>query len=169
MNHSIVKLTDIPQIIVPEFVFNELTSSVRISIKILMALQTTEWGFLHLRRSLIIAGLISLCVSANVGPRFLPLPGVADCLAATRHESQKNKRLRLPSSNESDNFRVPMMVHTQKRAETDPQPQPLTTFEIISGVALPYRARAASEFSSKHLLIASAISQRLGRAPPLVV
>jgi hypothetical protein len=132
-----------------------------------MILQTSIATFSCLRASLVIAALISLCVSNNVGPRFLPLPQVSDQLAIIQNESQNNATSRLPSRDESDNFRVPMMAQTLKRAGTEQQPQPLATFAPKGCLELPDDARATGEFDCTIPLFASAtVSQPPGRAPP---
>src|SRR5687768_3750895 len=81
----------------------------------------------ELRAFFVFATLISLCVSNNVGPSFLPLPVVTDRLAENSHGDQRDTTSLLPSPAESDSFRVPMMGQTQKRAAKEPQPQPFAT------------------------------------------
>ena len=117
------------------------------------------------RALLVIAALISLGVSNNVGPQFLPLPTVLDRGSESHTESQHNTASR-PPSGKSDNFRVPMMAQTQKRTGTKPPPQSLAT-ALNGGCVQPDDDRSLCEFSYAILLFTSAsASQPPGRAPP---
>ncbi|MGI9065053.1 MAG: hypothetical protein ACR2HX_01420 [Pyrinomonadaceae bacterium] len=130
-----------------------------------MTLQANISRLFELRAFLVIAALISLCVSNNVGPQFLPLPGVLDRGEESQWESQHNTASR-PPARTSDNFRVPMMAQTQKRTGTKPPPQSLAT-ALNGGCVQPDDARSVCEFSYATLLFASAsVSQPPGRAPP---
>ena len=128
------------------------------------------WRLFELRAFLVLATLISLCVSNNVGPSFLPLPVVTERDAQNSRENQRDKASSVPSPAESDSFRVPMMGHTQKRAAKEPQPQPLAT-RPKAGFVLPNDSRiAAAELSFPISLFTSAsASQPPGRAPPRLV
>lgn len=124
---------------------------------------------LGLRGLLIIAALISLCVSNNVGPSFLPLPVVTDRVAERPQEKQHDKASRAPSPAESDSFRVPMMGQTQKRATKEPQPQPFAT-TLKAGFVLPIEARVAAELGFPiPLFTCASVSPPHGRAPPRLV
>ncbi len=121
----------------------------------------------ELRAFLVVAAVISLCTSSNVGPRFLPLPDVTDPL---QKESQVHGTAASRSHNsELDSFRVPMMGQAQKRSDTESPPQPLG---LIPGLAfvLANDVRGATEFSHVSYLFTSAsVSQPAGRGPPPVV
>lgn len=118
------------------------------------------------RALLVIAVLISLCVSNNVGPSFLPLPVVANRAAENPQENQHDTASRPPSPAESDSFRVPILSHKQKRAAKEPQPQPLGT-TLKARLVLPNDVRVATEFGLPTSLFTSAsVSQPPGRAPP---
>ena len=133
-----------------------------------MAVQWIISRTFELRALLIVATLISLCVSNNVGPSFLPLPVVTDRVAEKPQEKQLDKASRTPSPAESDSFRVPMMGQTQKRAAKEPQPQPLAA-TLKAGIALPADTRVATKLSFPISLFSSAlVSQPPGRAPPLI-
>ncbi|CAN5766243.1 hypothetical protein BH20ACI3_BH20ACI3_22070 [soil metagenome] len=133
-----------------------------------MTLQANISRLFEIRAFLVIAALISLCASNNVGPQFLPLPGVLDCSAESQRESQNNTASRPPSGT-SDNFRVPMMAQTQKRTGTKPPPQSLGT-ALNGGCVQPDDARSVCEFSYAILLFHSAsVSQPPGRAPPHLI
>ena len=131
-----------------------------------MILRANISRLFELRAILVIAALISLCASSNVGPQFLPLPGLLDRSVESQLESQHNTASRLPSSGKSDNFRVPMMAQTQKRTGTKPPPQSLAT-ALNSDCVEPDDDRAVCESSYAILLFTSAsVSQPPGRAPP---
>ena len=118
-----------------------------------------------LRVTLVIAALISLCVSKNVGPQFFPLPGLLQRFSETRTDSQLSTS-RSPSS-ESDNFRVPMLGQTQKRGGTDLQPQPLEPSVLRSLFEQPVDVRSARDCGSAILFLSSAlVTDQPGRAPP---
>src|SRR5687767_14140158 len=68
--------------------------------------------------AIISVALFSLCVSNNVGTCFLPLPVVTDCVAGNPQWAQPSA-FRSSSRNVTDSFRVPIMGHTQKRADKD--------------------------------------------------
>jgi hypothetical protein len=121
------------------------------------------------RGLLVTAALLSLCVSKNVGPSFLPLPILSDCVAENRQKNQHNPSFRPPPPAESDSFRVPMMAQMQKRADKEPQPLPLSV-SLNAGYVLPDDARAASGFSYPITLFTStSVSLPPGRAPPRLV
>jgi hypothetical protein len=134
-----------------------------------MALQPIISRFFDLRALLVIAALISLCVSNNVGPSFLPLPVVTDFVAENPQENQRDTATLPPSPAESDSFRVPMVAQTQKRADKEPQPQ-LLAATLKGGFVFPNEARVATEFSYPIPLFTSAsVPQPSGRAPPHLV
>jgi hypothetical protein len=121
------------------------------------------------RALLVLATLISLCVSNNVGPSFLPLPVMTDRIAENSQGNQPDKTSRRPSHTESDSFRVPMMGQTHKRTAKGPQPQPLGAAPRTD-LVLPNDTRVAIKLSFPTLLLASrSVSQPRGRAPPRLV
>jgi len=123
----------------------------------------------QLRALLVLATLISLCVSNNVGPSFLPLPIVKDRIAEKPQENQRDTASRCPSPTQSDSFRVPMMGQAQKRAVKELQAQPLGT-TLRAGLVLPNDARVATELSfSVSQFTSASVSQPPGRAPPRLV
>ncbi len=134
-----------------------------------MALDSLISRFFQLRALLVLAALISLCVSNNVGPSFLPLPVVTDRIAEKPQENQRDTASRRQSHTESDSFRVPMMGHAQKRMAREPQPQPRGATPGADSL-LPNDARVAIEVSFAVSLFAStSVSLRPGRAPPRLV
>ena len=119
-----------------------------------------------MRAALVILALLSLCVSNNVGPCFLPLPLITDRVANNPQGNKDNKASR-SSSPESDNFRVPMMAQTQKRSDKAPQAQPPVA-TLKAGFVPPNNAGAVTEFSYQISFPTSAsVSLPPGRAPPV--
>ena len=111
------------------------------------------------RALLVVAGLISLCISSNVGPRFLPLPGVID-----RVEEQCEENVSGTGDRQAESFRVPMMA--QRRADQEASPQPLAALPKV-GFVSPNETRFAAECSQQSFLFTSAsVSLPSGRAPP---
>ena len=115
-----------------------------------------------LRALLVIAALISLCISSNVGPRFLPLPGVID-----RVEGQREKKVGISHlRGHADSFRVPMRAQVQRRADRDAPLQPFAALPKV-GFISPNEARFAAECSQQTFLFTSAsVSRPSGRGPP---
>jgi len=68
-----------------------------------------------LRVFVVNAALLSLCISSNVGPQFLPWPALDSPTSANL--LAEHQEVIVSSSNESISFRVPMMVQAQKRAD----------------------------------------------------
>jgi hypothetical protein len=104
-----------------------------------MAVQTIRSRFFELRAFLVFAALISLCVSNNVGPCFLPLPAVTDHVVEHRPHPQNNTVSRSSSRTGSDSFRVPIMGQAQKRADKEHHAQPFAA-SPKAGIVLPYDA-----------------------------
>jgi hypothetical protein len=129
-----------------------------------MALQKPVLRPFDVRVVLVLIALLSLCVSNNVGPCFLPLPVVTDCVAQSL-EHQNNTVSGSSSPTRPDSFRVPMMGQTQKRANKDNHAQPLAGAPRI-GFVLPGDARVATFDSPIPPVTAQALSQPRGRAPP---
>lgn len=123
----------------------------------------------ELRAVFVFATLISLCVSNNVGPSFLPLPVVTDRLAENSHGEERDTTSRPPSPTDSDSFRVPMMGQKQNRAAQVLQTQPFATAPN-AGFLLPSDSRVTAEIGFPTPLFTSAsVSPPHGRAPPRLV
>ncbi len=132
-----------------------------------MGLQQIRLRVFVWRAFLVVATLISLCVSSNVGPRFLPLPALSDDFAISQAEHQDEIASRR-SRSEVDSFRVPMMAQTQKRTDREPQqPQPVAL--LLKGVVVSINdCRIAIErYFASSLPVPPSLSLRFGRAPPL--
>ena len=131
-----------------------------------MALQSITSKFFKARAFLVFAALISLCVSNNVGPSFLPLPLISDEIAETPQKSQRDKASRVPSPAEADSFRVPMMGQKQNRDAREPQSQPVATTPKADFL-LPSETGVAAELGFPiSLFTSTSVSQPPGRAPP---
>ena len=117
-----------------------------------------------LRTAVVVAALLSLCVSSNVGPCFLPLPALENYTAENLQQPAGATASRSHSTG-SASFRIPM-AQAQKR---EPQAQP---FAVLTGALLivPISTRVFAELSDAvvHFKIAQA-SQPSGRAPPRLV
>lgn len=131
-----------------------------------MTFQTIMSMFTNPRIFMVFAVLISLCVSSNVGPQFLPLPGLPDREAGSQQQSQNTTASRPPSS-ELDNFRVPMVGQTQKRTGTESQRQPVATCALTDTFEQVDDIRVNSNSNRTIPLCSSASVERPpGRAPP---
>ena len=117
-----------------------------------------------LRAAVVVAALFSLCVSSNVGPRFLPLPRPENYTAEHLQQTTGSTVSRSPSKT-SAIFRVPL-AQGQKRADRELQTQPLA---VLAGlrIVLPNNTRAFAELSNPDTLFTIAqASLPSGRAPP---
>jgi len=132
-----------------------------------MGLQQISLRVFEPRALLVVAALISLCISSNVGPRFLPLPTISNELVTSQPEDQGETASRR-SRSEAYNFRVPMMAQTQKRADREPQQyQPLAL--LLKGVVIAAndgRVTIAPNYASP-LPGPPSLSLAFGRAPPV--
>ena len=117
--------------------------------------------------ALVIATLISLCVSKNVGPQFIPWPDLPQHVAESRPQCQLNSASHCSSS--ESNFRVPIVGHTQKRASNDQHPQPLAGSASRSCFEQPVDLRSTHDCSTSIFLISDLVAQQPGRAPPVIV
>lgn len=122
---------------------------------------------LILRVAVVIAALSSLCVSSNVGPRFLPLPALENYAAENLQQTTGATASRSHYSGLAT-FRIPM-AQAQKRADREPQAQPLAVMPG-SNVVLPNKTRVVAELSDSDALFTLALaSLPSGRAPPRLV
>lgn len=119
------------------------------------------------RVAVIVAALFSLCVSSNVGPRFLPLPTLEN-YAAENLQQTTGATVSRTASNGSNSFRVPM-AQAQKRADRELQAQPLAVMPGIHFV-LPDNTRVLAELNHPEAFFTRALaSLPSGRAPPRLV
>lgn len=134
-----------------------------------MVLRSIISRFFELRAFLVCAALVSLFVSNNVGPCFLPLPGVTGRVLEHRRNLQDNVASRSSSRDRSDSFRVPMMGQAQKRADKEHHAQPIVS-SSTAGIVPPDDAPVAVELSLHFFYLPSvSVSQPPGRAPPRLV
>jgi hypothetical protein len=123
-------------------------------------------GLSILRASVIVAALLSLCVSSNVGPRFLPLPALEN--EAENLQQTTGATASRSQSNGLATFRVPM-AQAQKRADRELQAQPLAVMPGLHFV-LPNNRRVFVEFNDPDFLFTVAsTSLHSGRAPPRLI
>lgn len=130
-----------------------------------MGLQQIRLRVFEPRDFLVVAALVSLCISSNVGPRFLPLPAISDDFAVSQSQYQGEIASRR-SYSEADSFRVPMMVQMQKRTDREPQQaQPIALVAGVAGSINDCRIATEPDFASS-LPGPPSLSLRCGRAPP---
>ena len=122
----------------------------------------------NLRAIFVIAALICLCVSSNVGLQFFPLPAPTQAALDVQFD-QPNKTLYAPQA-DAKSFRVPMMVQSKKRADKQPpQADPLIALPN-DGFGLSTDTRFAVEVSYTVCFFTSfTMAPRAGRAPPSLV
>lgn len=119
-----------------------------------MSFQYFKSGLTDLRALLVIAALLSLSISSNVGPRLLPLPDVID-----RVEEQCEKKVGISRSRgpQAESFREPMMA--QRRADREAPPQPLAALPKV-GFVSPNVARFAPSGSQQSFFFTSSSVSR---------
>ena len=119
-----------------------------------------------LRALLIVAALICLCVSSNVGLQFFPLPAATSQVAYDGALDQANKASHTPQA-EAQCFRVPMMVQSQKRAyKAPPQSDQLPVLPSNRfRLAKDTRVAVASDYTLC-VVPSDTVAPRTGRAPP---
>lgn len=119
-----------------------------------------------LRTSLVIAALFSLCVSSNVGPRFLPLPALESAIAGNSLELQNGTTVSNTRSDEPASFRVPM-AQAQKRDRT-PQSGWLAAMPGVDCVVACEFRVIAQPIDPKTSFTSVSASPSGGRAPPVI-
>ena len=124
---------------------------------------------LNLRALLVMAALICLCVSSNVGLQFFPLPAATSQVALAAQLDQPTKAANAPQA-DTQSFRVPMMVQSKKRADKEP-PQSDRPIALPSDrFDLPGNTRFAIGIGYTVCFFSSvAMAPRAGRAPPSLV
>lgn len=126
-------------------------------------------ALLNLRALLVIAALVCLCVSSNVGLQFFPLPAATNQVALNVQLDQAIKTSYAPQA-DAKSFRVPMMAQSKKRADKEPpQVDPLIALRI-DRFDLPSDTRRIIEIDYPVCFLASVtMAPRTGRAPPSLV
>ena len=135
-----------------------------------MSPQVSIPALLNLRALLVIAALICLCVSSNVGLQFFPLPAAPTQAALDFQLDQPNKALFAPQAN-AKSFRVPMMVQSKKRADKEPpQSGRLIALPSARFDHLPTDTRFAIQIDQTVCFLNPlTMAPRAGRAPPSLV
>lgn len=120
---------------------------------------------LNLRALLVIAALICLCVSSNVGLQFFPLPAATNQVALEAPFDQGTTASNAPQA-DSQSFRVPML-QSKKRADKEP-PQSDRPIALPSDrFGLPRDTHIAIEIDhTVCFLTPLTMAPRAGRAPP---
>ena len=134
-----------------------------------MSPQVNIPALLNSRALLVIAALICLCVSSNVGLQFFPLPASTTQAALNVQLDQLNKASYAPQAN-AKSFRVHMMVQSNKRADKEP-PQADRLIALPSArFDLPTDIRFAIEVDQTVCFLTPlTMAPRAGRAPPSLV
>lgn len=118
------------------------------------------------RALLVMAALICLCVSSNVGLQFFPLPAATTQATLDVQSDQSHKGLSAPQAG-AMSFRVPMMVQSKKRADKQPpQSDPLIAlpsdrFDLPTDTRFPIKIGYTVCFFTPITM-----APRTGRAPP---
>jgi len=126
-------------------------------------------GVLNFRALVVFAALICLCVSSNVGLQFFPLPAPTTQVPQDGQLDQANKASHAPQA-ETQSFRVPMMVQSQKRVyKAPPHSDPIVALPS-SRIHLAKDTRTLTEIAYTFFSVPSVrIAPRTGRAPPSLV
>ena len=124
---------------------------------------------LSLRAFVVIAALVCLCVSSNVGLQFFPLPAVTSDVVLHVQQNQANKASHAPRA-DAQSSRVPMMVQSNKRADKEPpQSEPLVALPS-DRFGLLTNTRFAIEIGYPVCFLTSLrMTPHGGRAPPSLV
>ncbi len=134
-----------------------------------MCPEVSRFVLLNLRALVIIAALVCLCVSSNVGLQFFPLPAVTHQAVLHTQQDQANHASHAPRAG-AQSFRVPMMVQSNKRADKEsPQSNPLIAVRV-EGFGFPGATRFAIEIRDPVCFVTSvSMAPHPGRAPPSLV
>ncbi len=134
-----------------------------------MSPEVNRGALLNLRALVVIAALVCLCVSSNVGLQFFPLPAVTYQAVLHSEQDQENHASHTPRA-DAQSFRVPMMVQSNKRADKEsPQSNPLIAAGV-DGFGFPGATRCPIETRYPVCFVTSVtMAPQLGRAPPSLV
>lgn len=134
-----------------------------------MSPEVSRSALLKLRALFVIAALVCLCVSSNVGLQFFPLPAVTSQPILHVQPDRANHASHAPRA-DAQGFRVPMMVQSNKRADKEsPQSNPLIAVRV-DGFDFPGATRSATEIRYPVCFVTSvSMAPRTGRAPPSLV
>ena len=131
-----------------------------------MKFRTRTSKFSNVPIALVFATLISLCISNNVGPSFLPLPFITTLATENRFNDHQDIASNAPSSPAVDSLRVPMVAQSQTRGDKDQTAQTLAA-TLKSALVLDDQRRVISESDYQISRTSSrSVLQPPGRAPP---
>ena len=115
---------------------------------------------------LVLATLLSLCISKNVGPQFFPWPDLSPPVEVNNVVSQADTAK--GSSSELFYFRVPFVVQAQKRSVIELHSQHIAASQLRSVDEAPIDVCLFHESTAPVLYRTAAVAgQQHGRAPPL--
>jgi|SRR5687767_8432713 len=134
-----------------------------------MSPEVSRSALLNLRALVVIAALVCLCVSSDVGLQFFPLPAVTTQAELDVQLNQPNNTSHAPLAG-AQSFRVPMMAQSNKRADKEPpQFHPLLPWPSDQ-FGLPTETRFAIEsYNPVCFLTSVPMMPHAGRAPPSLV
>ena len=134
-----------------------------------MCPEVSRAALVNLRALVVVAALVCLCVSSNVGLQFFPLPAVTHQAVLHAQPDQATQASHAPRAN-AQSFRVPMMVQSNKRADKEfPQSNPVIAAGV-DGLGLPGATRFAIETRYPVCFVTSLkMVPHSGRAPPSLV
>ena len=123
-------------------------------------------ALLNVRAFLVIAALVCLCVSSNVGLQLFPLPAVTSQAVLHIQHDQSNPAAHAHQAG-TWSARVPMTAQSQKRADQEPpELNPLMALPI-DRFSLPGDKRfAIAKGYSVFFLTSITMAPHAGRAPP---
>jgi hypothetical protein len=134
-----------------------------------MSAETGIPVILNLRALLVIAALICLCVSSNVGLQLFPLPAAPTQVTLDVQLSQASKAVYAPQA-DAKSFRVPMVVQSKKRADKEPPHSNPFVALRSDRFNLPRETRFAIKVDYAVRVVPSVkMAPRAGRAPPALV
>ena len=119
-----------------------------------------------IRGSVIIAALLSLCISSNVGPQFLPLPSIQSACGEFSQQQLDGIAVTRLRFDEPAGFRVPM-APAQKRDRTA-QDRLLALMPGVYCVVRDDFPVAAQGIDPKTSLTSALAAPSPGRAPPII-
>ena len=131
-----------------------------------MWLKTGMPASVNARALLVIAALVCLCVSSNVGLQFFPLPEVVHCVIVNAQQDRTADTSCAPEV-EAESFRVPMMAQSKKRADKEPpQSDPFFALSTVrTDVQIDTRSIIELRYPVSFLSSVS-MTPPVGRAPP---
>ena len=134
-----------------------------------MWLKTGMPASVNARALLVIAALVCLCVSSNVGLQFFPLPVVVHCDNVIAQLDRGAHTSHAPEA-EAYSFRVPMMAQSKKRGDKEPpQSDP---FFAVSTVRSDVQTDTRSSIEVRYpvtFLTSISMTPPVGRAPTSLV